>query len=48
MEGGFISFDTLAKSDLGEQRKKKKLTWYRADMEPCLGTTLFFEVPLPK
>ena len=33
-----------AEVDLGQ--KKKKLTWYKADVEPSVGTSLFFEVPV--
>ena len=51
VQGGFISFDAANPTETEEadtQRKKKKFTWYRADVEPCLGTALFLEVPLEK
>jgi len=49
MQGGFISFDVATTTpETDDQRKKKKLTWYRADIEPCVGTALFLEVPLEK
>ena len=44
-EGGFISLDTcVAAGD--KSTSKLKSTWYKADIEPCLGTSLYLEVPV--
>lgn len=46
VNGGFISVDTQSDAVVDPSVKKKKLTWYKADIEPSVGTSLFFEVPV--
>jgi len=46
--GGFVSLDaevSVTGTDTADA-KKKKPTWYKCDVEPCVGTSLFLEVPL--
>lgn len=45
-EGGFISLDTSAGQTTKKSVSKLKSTWYKADMDPCVGTSLYLEVPL--
>ena len=44
-KGGYISLDPPQ----GEAAHPiKKPTWYKAEVEPCVGTSLFLEVPLQR
>lgn len=45
-EGGFISLDTSAKRAAYKSAAKLKSTWYKAEMDPCVGTSLYLEVAL--
>ena len=38
--------DTRGDLESDQTQKKKKLTWYKADIEPGVGTALFFEIPV--
>ena len=53
-KGGYISLDTFNKNESkgvapGEGKQTPaKLTWYKTAVEPCVGTSLFFEVPIAR
>ena len=53
VKGGYISLDAINKNDVkgagnpGEGKQAPaKLTWYKTAVEPCVGTSLFLEVPI--
>jgi len=43
-QSAFMSIDNLTEVNQGAS-KRAKLTWYKAEVEPCVGTSLFFELP---
>jgi len=42
-QGGYISLDPPATESA---HPSKKRTWYKTEVEPCVGTSLFLEIPL--
>jgi len=49
-KGGYISLDAVDEQIMNTPSKLgggQKRTWYKSEMEPCVGTALFLEVPIP-
>ena len=52
-KGGYISLDAVDSQSVNQQQHSAspvkvghKRTWYKSEIEPCVGTSLFFEVPI--
>ena len=47
-QSAFMSIDNTTEihhHSAATASKRSKLTWYKAEVEPCVGTSLFFELP---
>lgn len=59
-QGGYISLDTVLGQQKQVNESVVKVggeattggssatTWYKSEIEPCVGTSIFLEVPLPR